>query len=437
MFRHFYLAILIIFLFMQNAFSSIIKYEEILENPTDLELNLNYAKQQEEAGNFKLTIATLERMIMLYPTNPDIKIYLLSILIKMDSPAKVELMVQSMVNDPNTTDETKNLIASLLSDSGIEDKKKSAWFAYLDLSYSQTQETNVDAITKTNKMWNNDEELKYTDDSLRADKSYKRGSSFTVGKNIDSTSSFLFNLGLTINQQDKASSDESDIGSGSLSYFKIIDKHYIAPYVYYSRPNNNYAKDSNTKGVGLSNTYIIDEKQSLNYSLGYSVLHNNTYSKYTTANHSNNHTYSSNIKYNYNISKKNQISTKFSFSEINANNDIYSYDSYGLSLAYAHILPFGTLKLQSSYIENEYETKDTFHNTTIDRKDKPFVNSIGLTGQINQIFPFLKKFNQDNTLLYSLNLRHSDVSSSLLNHDTERQFFTIGLTKRVNFNFNK
>ena len=107
-----------------------------------------------------------------------------------------------------------------------------------------------------------------------------------------------------------------------------------------------------------------------------------------------------------------------------------------MSLAYAHILPFGTLKLQSSYTENEYETKDTFHNTTIDRKDKPFVNSIGLTGQINQIFPFLKKFNKDNTLLYSLNLRHSDVSSSLLNHDTERQFFTIGLTKRINFNFN-
>ena len=48
MFRHFYLAIFIIFLFIQSAFSSIIKYEEILENPTDLELNLNYAKQQEE-----------------------------------------------------------------------------------------------------------------------------------------------------------------------------------------------------------------------------------------------------------------------------------------------------------------------------------------------------------------------------------------------------
>ena len=109
MFMHFYLAIFIIFLFIQSAFSSIIKYEEILENPTDLELTLNYAKQQEEAGNFKLTIATLERMIMLYPTNPDIKIYLLSILIKMDSPAKVELMVQSMINDPNTKDETKNL----------------------------------------------------------------------------------------------------------------------------------------------------------------------------------------------------------------------------------------------------------------------------------------------------------------------------------------
>jgi hypothetical protein len=42
-----------------------ISYKEILDNPTDLELNLNYAKQQEKAGNFKLTIATLERLNIL------------------------------------------------------------------------------------------------------------------------------------------------------------------------------------------------------------------------------------------------------------------------------------------------------------------------------------------------------------------------------------
>ena len=215
--------ILTLILFFQTGLKAKeITYQEILENPTDLELNLNYAKQQENTGNLKLTISTLERLNMLYPKNLDIKLYLLSILIEMDSKVKVDLMVRTMMNDPNTPVETKKTIAKLLTSPSKE--KESKWFAYLDLSYSQTQETNVDAITKTNKMWNNDEELKYTDDSLRADKSYKRGSSFTIGKNIDSTSSFLFNLGLTINQQDKASSDESDIGSGSLSYFKIIDK---------------------------------------------------------------------------------------------------------------------------------------------------------------------------------------------------------------------
>ena len=39
------------FLFNQESFASKIKYEEILDNPSDLELNLNYAKQQESEGN--------------------------------------------------------------------------------------------------------------------------------------------------------------------------------------------------------------------------------------------------------------------------------------------------------------------------------------------------------------------------------------------------
>ena len=72
------------FLFNQESFASKIKYEEILDNPSDLELNLNYAKQQESEGNLKLTIATLERLSMLYPKNTEIKLYLLSILVNME-----------------------------------------------------------------------------------------------------------------------------------------------------------------------------------------------------------------------------------------------------------------------------------------------------------------------------------------------------------------
>ena len=77
----FIVLIIFIFLFQPKAISSIITYKEILDNPTDLELNLNFAKQQEEAGNIKLTIATLERLSSLYPKNSDIKLYLISILL--------------------------------------------------------------------------------------------------------------------------------------------------------------------------------------------------------------------------------------------------------------------------------------------------------------------------------------------------------------------
>ena len=107
--------IILLIIFQSIAYSSTITYKEILDNPTDLELNLNYAKQQEKAGNIKSTIATLERLSKLYPKNSDIKLYLISLLLKMDSKVKVDFMVKTMLEDPNTNEETKKLIAELLS----------------------------------------------------------------------------------------------------------------------------------------------------------------------------------------------------------------------------------------------------------------------------------------------------------------------------------
>ena len=61
---------------------------QILQNPNDLDLNLKYAQQQGKMGNFKQTISTLERLNMIYPDNIEIKLYLLSILVQIDSPEK-------------------------------------------------------------------------------------------------------------------------------------------------------------------------------------------------------------------------------------------------------------------------------------------------------------------------------------------------------------
>ena len=71
-----------------------ITYMQILQKPNDLDLNLKYAQQQGKMGNFKQTISTLERLTMIYPDNVEIKLYLLSVLVQVDSPEKANTIIE-------------------------------------------------------------------------------------------------------------------------------------------------------------------------------------------------------------------------------------------------------------------------------------------------------------------------------------------------------
>ena len=73
-----------------------ITYMQILQKPNDLDLNLKYAQQQGKMGNFKQTISTLERLTMIYPDNVEIKLYLLSVLVQVDSPEKANTIIEEM-----------------------------------------------------------------------------------------------------------------------------------------------------------------------------------------------------------------------------------------------------------------------------------------------------------------------------------------------------
>ena len=297
MFKKFFSKTLVIFFIFTSLVSAEISYREILDNPTDLELNLNYAKQQEKAGNLKLTISTLERMSMLYPSNTEIKLYLLSIVVKMDSPAKLSLLVQQIMLDPNTTTETKKLVAELLDSEG-KLAEPSKWFAYMDLSYSQTEHSNYDSYSVSRKRIIADSQQEFAlPGLLEYDKSYKRASALTFGKNIDDTSSIFFNLGLDINTLNKKDTGESDIINTSVSYFKIIGKHYITPYAYYLKPNYRKSADLNIKGLGVNNTYIVDEKNNLNYTASYANTEYHTTVAFPDDALNNNDIYSLSLKY--------------------------------------------------------------------------------------------------------------------------------------------
>ena len=449
------LIIFLLLIFNSKAISSIITYKEILDDPTDLELNLNYAKQQEKSGNVKSTIATLERLSILYPKNADIKLYLLSILLKMDSKVKVDLMVSTMLNDPNTSDETKKLIAELLTNEKFEEEEPKKWFAYMDFTYSGTEEDNISGRTKSGKTLavdNDDNEtlLPFTaNDSghhkstMEYDKTYTRGTSLTIGRILDQTSSLYLNLGSTFNTNNKKHKGESDIYSSSISYFKAYKNHYFSPYVYFNNPNYRRQEDYQVKGLGINNTYIFNDKFNLNYALSYSDSRYHSRPNPVVGgiqlfkeagDNNNNEAYSASIRLNHNISNRTQISTKLIYGKTDHAKEFHSYESNGINFRASRIFSFGTLSASATYLYNTYQAKNNAISMLRYRNDRSLVTNISLRGDINQILPFLRKINKDNTTFYTLSFRESNVNSSLPNYEIKRAFKTIGITKRVNFN---
>jgi len=446
-----FLTIFLFFCIQSNA-NSIITYKEILDNPIDLELNLNYAKQQEEAGNLKSTIATLERLSMLYPKNSDIKLYLLSILLKMDSKVKVDFMVKTMFNDPNTSDETKKLINELLLDNDSEEQEQSKWIAYIDISYSQTEEDNISGRTKSGKLAKSngttDSEVPFpANDSkltLEYDKTFVKGSSLTIGRILSGNSSIFMNLGLNINTNNKKFKGESDVYSSSISYFKAYKKHYFSPYIYYNKPNFRMQEDYQSKGIGLNNTYLFNDKLNLNYTLSYSDSRYHSRSSpidsqgtplfVDAGDMNNNEVYAAGLRLNYNVSKKTQISSKLIYIDTQHAKNFSSYDSDGINLTVSRILPFGTISASATHLTNVYDAKKVTVSSLKNRKDRSLVTSINLKGDINQLIPFLKKINKDNNIFYTLSFKESNVNSNISSYEIKRSFKTMKISKRINLN---
>ena len=424
----------IIFFLISSSAIAEISYREILDNPTDLELNLNYAKQQEKAGNLKLTISTLERMSMLYPSNTEIKLYLLSIVVKMDSPAKLTLLVQSILSDPNTTQDTKKLVVELL-DKEQKLAEPSKWFAYLDLSYGHTENSNFDSVPVSKRRLVTDNKVTFsTPSTVEYDKSFKRSGALTFGKNINDTSSIFFNIGLDVNTMNKKQAGESDIVNTSVSYFKIIGNHYLTPYIYYTKPNYRQAADVNMKGLGFNNTYILNEKNNINYTAGYSNTEYHTKEGFLDKYRENNDIYSFGLKLNHNISNKNKIGAKLLHNITSSLVDHYSNDTSGVEFSYAHLFPIGTLKLSTKLTEKKFRVKNTTVSKGIDRKDQGILHIISLKGQLNQLIPFAKSINKKNDIFYNINFTDSHVHSTIITNKVKKQTLTFELTKRIDFN---
>lgn len=432
-----------IFFFSQRAIAEI-TFEKILENPTDLQLNLEYARQQDKAGKYKSTIAALERLNILYPVNTDIKLYLLSVLVRVDSGEKVTELVNDLLKEPNLSADIQDYLNKVIKEfaeraaknkelvSG-QTKKKSS-YAYLDLSFSQTENSNVAGVSKSKTFYISDNISSYASNEIEYDKTYSKSASLTIGTQIDQTSAINLNLGLNLNHQDKGKTEEFDLLSSSLSYSKFMDNYLLVPYLVYSRPNYRAQNDANTVMAGMNNKYIINNQNSINHGISYAKNKFNENENFSTASYKNNNTTAGYVGYDYVASPLDLVNFKLFFNSLDANQLYNSYDSYGLSLSYSHIFPFGIFKAERNFQNDSYKARDSFYNSSIDRNDDTIISQLTLTGQVNKIVPYFENLDKNGTFFYYINYKNSNTSSTLLNYDTKKEYLTIGITKRFNLN---
>jgi tetratricopeptide (TPR) repeat protein len=115
---------------------------QILQKPNDLNLNLKYARQQGKAGNYKQTIATLERLNMIYPDNVEIKLYLLSVLVQADSPDKALSIIEEIKTNEDLTPEDLETVNEI-EEQMKERKAPKLWNFYADLGGGFISNTKV------------------------------------------------------------------------------------------------------------------------------------------------------------------------------------------------------------------------------------------------------------------------------------------------------
>jgi len=445
--RNLIIFLLSLSILVSSKLSAEISFEEILDDPADLELNLKYAKEQQVLGNLKNTIGTLERLNMLYPVNTDIKVYLLSILLKIDSISRLQLAVDTMLQDENTSKEARDYIETIIeiikkqkSEEKEKAKPKYEHFAYLDINYMTTDHSNIDGKSKSGRMSefdekNNEEGFRlFSEGTTLFEQTYSKGASLTVGKNLNATSAISLNLGLSQITQDKKDTTANDVKSGTVTYTKILGKHFILPYVYYSSPNYRKSDDFNTLGVGFANTYNINKDNSISYGATYSntnydkVLRNKDHK--ALGNNASNETYGINVGYNYSLSDTSLVKAKVSYTDKNAQADFNGYEGVGYDVSFTKLLPIGTLVVSKKFLENNHDEKNSFINRSSNRVDDVRITKFQLTGKVNQLIPFFEIFDKKELFFFNINHVKQDVDSSLLTYNAIRETTSFNIIKR-------
>ena len=212
--------------------------------------------------------------------------------------------------------------------------------------------------------------------------------------------------------------------------------------MFYTRSNERSLADNSSRGIGFNNTYNINQNKSISYTAGYTQKKNNELvSTIGSSDLKNNDTSSASIGYNYTFSDINLISSKISYTKKDAVLGWDSYEGPGLNISYTRVLPFGVVKLDKTYLEDNYKGLNEIIHPSKSREDEIEISQIQLSGRLTQVIPHIKLLGRitklipfinklEGDLFYTIKHVETDSESTLLNNSAIRKNTSFSITKR-------
>ncbi len=400
-----------------------ITYMQILQKPKDLDLNLKYAQQQGKMGNYKQTISTLERLTMLYPDNVEIKLYLLSVLVQIDSPDKARSLIEEMKLRTDLEAEDLETLQEIEQD--LKDKEPGLWNISTDISIASLFSNNVNSVSKTRKKSEESEVAEFT--SAMHDKTSSGGISISATRPIGEESSFLANISHTTSNQHQEHDDDFQSYGITLGLDTVLGGQSLSPYFTLSKSDYHTDADSFSTGAGVGGFFTVGERHSFSYGYSYSSSKGNHNSSDDTARDTNStgHGYTFNHDYIFTEIISTSIGLGYSDSDaiVDAGNDYETYDfSLGINLSF----PWAYIAITNGMSFNDYKKEDS--SVASDRLRSDFANTfdIMLTKAIGDIFPTI---DQNRNLFINLSYEKVISEANTLNYDYHSDSFSLSFTK--------
>ena len=405
-----------------------ITYMQILQNPNDLDLNLKYAKQQSDVGNFKQTIATLERLNMLYPDNLEIKLYLLSVLVSADSPNKALTVIEQIKSNEDVTAEDLETVSQIEEEMKARGAPK-LWYIAAGIDLGGIQNNNVNSVSKSRRKLSSNAMEEFN--SARVDRTYTAGLGLTAVRTLSETSSLTILPSFTESRQDDETSDDFQSYSLFLGFDTMFKNQSLSTYLSLGKTDYDEDADSFSAALGFSGSFTAGERHTFGYGYTFSDAKGNTNSEDATAHNTNaiGHgiTLSHGIAINEIVSAETGLG--FSVSEaVDGTNDLATYDfSYRFNFAF----PWAYLSVGEALSFNDYYHVDTSIDKNRIRSDYTNTFDIMLIKALGEIIPALDP-NKEISLTISYEKLFSEAN--IINYDYISDSVSIGLSKSIHLN---